>query len=83
MIKIIFFAFFREQAGLPEVLLAVKNGSVSVHDLIGQLREQFGARGAFLDDPRLLVSVNQQMVTRLTLVRAGDEVAFFPPVTGG
>jgi molybdopterin synthase sulfur carrier subunit len=83
MIKIFFFASYREQVGLSEVQLAVKNGSVSVHDVITRLKERFGARGAFLDDPHLLVSVNQQMVNRQSLVRTGDEMAFFPPVTGG
>jgi molybdopterin synthase sulfur carrier subunit len=32
---------------------------------------------------RLLVAVNQELATDATVVREGDEVAFFPPMTGG
>jgi molybdopterin synthase sulfur carrier subunit len=34
-------------------------------------------------DRRLLSAVNQEMANGQTPVRDGDEVAFFPPVTGG
>lgn len=32
---------------------------------------------------RILIAVNMQYVDEKTLVKEGDEVAFFPPVTGG
>jgi molybdopterin synthase sulfur carrier subunit len=37
-----------------------------------------------LDSDRgVLVAVNQEMANRETLVQQGDELAIFPPVTGG
>jgi molybdopterin synthase sulfur carrier subunit len=37
-----------------------------------------------LDSDRgVLVAVNQEMASRETAVRQGDELAIFPPVTGG
>ncbi|MFT6207270.1 MAG: molybdopterin converting factor small subunit, partial [Colwellia sp.] len=37
----------------------------------------------YLTNNSLLCAVNHQMVNNDFLVKAGDEVAFFPPVTGG
>lgn len=36
-----------------------------------------------LDDDLLLAAVNQQIAQQQAIVKGGDEVAFFPPVTGG
>ncbi|MGM0450475.1 MAG: MoaD/ThiS family protein, partial [Pseudomonadota bacterium] len=36
-----------------------------------------------LDDDCVLMAVNQAMAREATPVQPGDEVAFFPPVTGG
>ena len=54
---------------------------------VGGLRDLLAARGepwaALAPTKNLRVAVNQQMVGFDTPVKAGDEVAFFPPVTGG
>ena len=52
------------------------------------LLEQLRARGepwaaALGGNRRVMVAINQAMATPDTLVTDGDEVAFFPPVTGG
>lgn len=36
-----------------------------------------------LSDNLLLCAINQQMAQEQAIVKGGDEVAFFPPVTGG
>jgi molybdopterin synthase sulfur carrier subunit len=54
---------------------------------VGALRDHLAARGAAVvgagDDEEPAVAVNQQMVGLDAPVKDGDEVAFFPPVTGG
>ena len=51
------------------------------------LREHLCAKGnewaQALQTGKLLVAINQDMVSMVSMVKTGDEVAFFPPVTGG
>ncbi|MES9849249.1 MAG: MoaD/ThiS family protein, partial [Candidatus Thiodiazotropha sp.] len=37
----------------------------------------------FAEDQRVMMAVNQELTDRNTPLKSGDEVAFFPPVTGG
>ncbi|MBK7016622.1 MAG: molybdopterin converting factor subunit 1 [Sulfuritalea sp.] len=82
-IKILFFAGLREALGTGTEALALPAGVATV----GGLRDLLAARGepwaALATTKNLRVAVNQQMVGFDTPVKAGDEVAFFPPVTGG
>ena len=82
-IKILFFAGLREALGTGTEALALPAGVATV----GGLRDLLAARGepwaALATTTNLRVAVNQQMVGFDTPVKAGDEVAFFPPVTGG
>jgi molybdopterin converting factor subunit 1 len=36
-----------------------------------------------LRDPNVFCAINQKVVTEMQPVRPGDEIAFFPPMTGG
>jgi molybdopterin synthase sulfur carrier subunit len=38
---------------------------------------------AFCGDTKVLVAINQEMTDHEAAINDGDEVAFFPPVTGG
>ena len=82
-VKILFFAGLREALGLGSESLALPAGIATV----GGLRDLIAARGepwsALATTKNLRVAVNQQMVGLETPVKDGDEVAFFPPVTGG
>jgi len=82
MIKIFFFASIREQVGCPSLELGLPK-AVTICELMAVLSTELAERGGFLTDPRLLIAVNQQMVGLDAPVSDGDEVAFFPPVTGG
>ena len=79
-----YFAGIREQLGRDGEALE----SVSDVATVAALRQLLMARGEIwqqaLSEKRVLrVAVNQDMAGPETLLRDGDEVAFFPPVTGG
>lgn len=82
-IKVVFFASVRERLGKEGVELDA--GDVAtVRDVIARLGEREGeAWQAVTAGEHLLVAVNQTMAEPDHPVSAGDEVAFFPPVTGG
>ena len=81
MIRLRYFAHLREQLGIgSEELEAAAN----VDELIGRLRARGGKWAeAVGSEGQVLAAVNQEMATPRTPIRDGDEVAFFPPVTGG
>lgn len=80
MQTVLFFARIREQLGESQLQCA------SV-DNIDALIEQLAVRGAHwaevLRAPNVIVAVNQVVVAARQSLRDGDEIAFYPPVTGG
>jgi molybdopterin synthase sulfur carrier subunit len=80
MIHVKFFASVRERTGVGEMSLPVPDGGVTVAEVLA-LAE--GAAGVALQGTHLLAAVNLQHAPFSDMVRDGDEVAFFPPVTGG
>jgi molybdopterin synthase sulfur carrier subunit len=81
MITVLYFAWLRERTGLSEEVFSLPAGSTTVADLIGLLAERHTA--AFQNRRAIRCAVNQEFADPSTVLRAGDEVAFFPPVTGG
>ena len=81
MITVRFFARIREQLGTAELQWPVPT---SVAALIAELARERGAAWAeTLNEPQVIVAINQVVAERDSALAAGDEVAFFPPVTGG
>jgi len=83
-VRLLFFAALREQLGTAGEEIELPAG---VTTLAG-VREHLRARGGNFEkvfSGRALVrmAVNQEMAQPAASVKAGDEVAFFPPVTGG
>lgn len=79
-VKVLFFARLREALPEPQVQMAwPRPGTVA--DLRAALRDRGAEWQALTSD--LLVAVNQEMASSTARVEPGDEVAFFPPVTGG
>ena len=82
-VKVLFFAGVREALGVGSESLDLPAGVGTV----GALRDLLAARGVpwtvLATTKNLRAAVNQQMVGPDAPVQAGDEVAFFPPVTGG
>jgi molybdopterin synthase sulfur carrier subunit len=74
-ITVRYFASLKESLGRSEDHLARRNG-LSVNDVWLQFNNSSLA-------DNVLVAVNMDYVERDYIVQDGDEVAFFPPVTGG
>lgn len=83
-IRLLFFAGLREQLGTAGEELELPQGVSTVGALRAHLRGRGPAWQAALADGKLLrTAVNQNMASAETKLAPGDEVAFFPPVTGG
>jgi len=82
--KLLYFAWLRERIGLAEENVTPPAEVVDVASLVAWLR----GRGphyalAFARPEAIRVAVNQRHVKGAAAVQASDEVALFPPVTGG
>lgn len=81
MLNVLFFAQVRELVGCDSLALDEAYGDVE------QLRAALADRGSrwalALESGKLLAAVNQTLVSFDHPLEKGDEVAFFPPVTGG
>ena len=82
MIRVVVFASVREAVGQSTVELGADN-LVTVLDVIQALSKRGPAWQAALSAENLLYAVNQTLAGGQHPVRDGDEVALFPPVTGG
>lgn len=84
MVTIRYFASVKEQLGKDVEQLELPTGVATVGGLREHLRARGGAYAEVFADKRLVrAALNQDMVQPAEAVKAGDEVAFFPPVTGG
>ena len=82
MLKILYFASLRESLGTTGESLPVPTPA-TVEALISGLRARGGAWAALDTGKRWRVAVNQEMASMEVSLNSGDEVAIFPPVTGG
>ncbi len=83
-VKLLFFAGLREQLGTSGEEIELPSGVTTV----AGLRAHLGTRGgqyasAFSGKKLIRTAINQDMAAPTARIKAGDEVAFFPPVTGG
>jgi sulfur-carrier protein len=84
MANILYFASLAETLELKSEQLALPDDCRRVTDLVALLRsrgEPFDS--AFGGSTRILVAINQEMSEPDTEIADHDEIAFFPPVTGG
>lgn len=81
MINVLFFAQIRELVGTDSVTLSAE--FTTVEAVRQHLAAQEGRWALALEDGKLLAAVNQTLVSFDHPIADGDEIAFFPPVTGG
>ena len=83
-IKICYFAKIREQLGLSEEELALPEGCENTERLFEFLQARGEAWGqVFSGNQKVLKALNHEVVSGNVTINDGDELAFFPPVTGG
>ncbi|NTV71491.1 MAG: molybdopterin converting factor subunit 1 [Azonexaceae bacterium] len=80
-IKILYFAGLKEALGLPGETVELPVGIATVGALRDWLVEQ--GRDKLATAKNLRCAINQDMAKLDATIKDGDEIAFFPPVTGG
>lgn len=84
MISVLWFAWLRERVGSAEERLSLPEGVTDVGSLLAWLPTLDARHASAFEQPGLVrCAVNQVFATGTDTVRDGDEVALFPPVTGG
>ena len=82
-ITVRYFALLRERLGVESEVLTWESAAPTVGALREHLADRAPAHAAVLTARPLLVAVNREYAAPQTLLKDGDEVALFPPVTGG
>ncbi len=83
-LRILYFAWLRERIGAAEESLTVPSGIGTVGALTDWLAVRSPGHAVAFENRRpIRCAVNQDFADAATPIRPGDEVAFFPPMTGG
>lgn len=83
-VKVLYFAGLREQVGKGSEEIDLPAGIKTLGELRAHLIARGGSWQASLGANKAVrMAVNQDMAQAGAPIKAGDEVAFFPPVTGG
>ena len=80
MVKILFFASLKDLVGKSEIEIDLK-GKASVRDIFQKLQINYPSLKKY--ENVLLIAVNQEYSNLDTPISPNDEIAFFPPVSGG
>ena len=82
-VRLLYFAWVRERIGLQSEALALP-APMPIAELLDLLKGRSAGHDLVLADPsRLRFALNQLHVGRDAIANPGDELAIFPPVTGG
>jgi len=83
-LTVLYFAWLRERVGVAEEQVAPPRDVTTVGALIAWLKVRSPGHEAALSGGKLVrCAVNQDFAGLDAAIAPGDEVAFFPPVTGG
>ncbi len=81
-VRVLYFSWLRERIGVPSE--SIETEAVRVNDLLDELREK-GERYklAFTQTSSLCVAIDQELGDMDSDITEAEEIAFFPPMTGG
>jgi len=83
-LKLVYFAWMRDKIGKADENVEVAGSVATVGDLVTWLSSQSdNYRDAFADMNTVRCAINLDYVQIDAVLNDGDEVGFFPPVTGG
>lgn len=80
-VSVLFFATLKDLAGQPRLTLTLPGDAATVDDVRRQLSEQIPGIAKHLESS--IAAVNEEYAFNADAVKAGDKIAFFPPVSGG
>jgi molybdopterin synthase sulfur carrier subunit len=83
-VQLVYFSWVRERIGCAGETLALPHNPVPLSQILDQLANRGdGYADVLATRTQVRLAVNQSYVDANFLVHAGDEIAIFPPVTGG
>ncbi|MBF0270546.1 MAG: molybdopterin converting factor subunit 1 [Magnetococcales bacterium] len=83
MARLLYFSWVREKIGVSSETLPLPPEVVTVQALLDFLKTRDEVHASALAHPALRVAVNQTHARPTDPVADGDEIAIFPPVSGG
>lgn len=84
MLTIIYFASLKDRIGRAQEQIEFPDGVDTLAALMSHLSTVHGeAWSSAIHGSTTLMAVNQEMCDKDAAIKDGDEIAFFPPVTGG
>ena len=82
--QLLYFGWVRAKIGISQEEIDLPDGVSDVRSLIDWLQHRGSTHSDVLEDLSVIrVAVNQEMAEMDTIIAANDEVALFPPMTGG
>lgn len=82
MVTVKFFASFREKVGKSEIKLSTK-GEVTLQSVIDTLEKKIPGLKKLIEEGNAAVALNEEIAAENAVVKESDEIAIFPPVSGG
>ena len=83
MITVLFFASLREELNTSRITVSHSNDINNLADVLNIILTNNPSWASALSDEKLICAVNHKVSAMTSPVTDGDEVAFYPPVTGG
>ncbi len=83
MVKVLFFASVRDRLGCSELNIELPVEARTVATFTDMVMRRGEVYAGVLSDQRIMIAVNQELANPEMVIEDGDEIAYFPPVTGG